>query len=1150
MTPEGEQLRLVGDVDLHELGVRPALVVATHDVLTPYVTRDCDNVLRKALRAGGLVVVEGPARSGRTRTALNAIYTTLAGRKLFTPRAHREIEELVQVSAISGSAVWLGDAEHFDESDLRLIQQICVPQRPDVVIVATAQIGSAVSWNPTSTVSVGKELSKKEREAASRLQGDPRIMAAIFGQQTVLLAEDLAAGPLLRDRWRRDSDDLLGAAGSAVVSVALHIYLAGYRDGVPAAVLEKLRGQFLPASIRYNPNVPAFAEALKWACMPVFGFSSLLVAERNNRYRPCHQLAYWLAEQPERPRISDEVWEGALELANGRKCRGVGLQAYQVKRYDVAERALRRAISESDADDSWVGLLSNELGAVLTTLNRHEEAEHAFERAAHLDRSPEAMINLATTLAQRGDEPGAERWLRKAAELGHTGAMDDLVGLLAARGDQAAMTWCQIALRAGDAMPTSRLAFYYQEAGDLAAAEFLLREAAYLKDPLTWFNLGQILVQRGDLDEAREFYRKAADAGHGASFTALGTLAEDAGDLEEARQHYRHGVAVDDPGAMRELGRLLLADDEENEQDDDREHLAEACELLERASDLGDDRAPVFLAALLYQSGRPQAAAQRLRKAAEMGSAPAMVLLAEHYQQQGDQERARQWEAAGTSALGNADHVAIIRSMFHESLYVPAEGDQTLPGQDGGTWVAMVRALINHHGEVTRSERECREAIEAGDDSALVDLAILLILRGELQEAFAVIRRASEVGNPDGLVLHGFLLIMDGDLNAADRLIDQVGDPDYSLIPLLKLTIAGKRHDDSGIREWMSRVGRPMPKMVRPDTHREALTSVRIRLEPGLTLSNVDLAAVWFLDGLISWTEVGNGAVLRPEQSRRLVDTDLPPLVGQLLEEVITLLANSGLITEGTSTSGPAVTDLGARTVIERRKQKRDPVIRRYACRQAMLLWLYAAEVTYGRPLVSADIYETSLGFIHGDEFSEEEVHNSVAYLQQQGLLTIHSESSLMTISADGSDCVERHQASITKFLESRTMSGQNINNGPVIYGDTNGAQLAWNNRGDVTQNRNEVQQIAPGFEPLARTVTDLLKQLPKFDLDADARQEVEEVANEVLAEVVQTNPEPQKLRRAVAALKGFLMPIVVGAASAEARELAQQGIHQLTAVL
>lgn len=636
---------MVGDVDLRELGVRPALVVATHDALTPYVTRDCDNALRKALRAGGLVVVEGPARSGRTRTALNAIHMTLARRKLLTPRAHREIEELVQAGPIAGSVVWLGDVERFDESDLRLIREICVPQRPDVVVVATAQNGTALPWIPTSTVSVGKELSENERRAAERLQDDPRIMAALSGQQTVRLAEDIAAGPLLRDRWQGDSEDLLAAAGNAVVSAALHIYLAGYMDSVPAGVLEKFRQQFLPDSIRYNPNIPTFAEALKWACTPVFGLSSLLVAERNNRYRPCRQLAYWLADQPDRPRISDAIWKAVLELASDRECRGVALQAYQAKRYDVAERALRRAISDSDADDGWVAVVSNDLGAVLTALSRYKEAEQAFERAA-LGRFPEGMVNLAKTLAERGDEAGAERWLRKAAELGDTHAMGDLVDLLAARGDQEAMTWCQIALRAGDAMPTSRLAFYYAEGGDLAAAEHLLRQAAHLKDPVTWFNLGQLLNQRRELDEAREFYRKAADAGHGASFTALGTLAEHAGDLEEARQHYRHGVAVGDPGAMRELGKLLLAHDDENEQDDDQEHLAEAYELLERASDLGDDHATIYLAWLLYRLGRPQAAGQRLRRAAEVGSAPAMVLLAEHYQQQGDQEQARQWAAA------------------------------------------------------------------------------------------------------------------------------------------------------------------------------------------------------------------------------------------------------------------------------------------------------------------------------------------------------------------------------------------------------------------------------------------------------------------------------------------------------------------------
>jgi tetratricopeptide (TPR) repeat protein len=1090
MGVDGSQLPLVGDVDLRELGVRPALVVTTHDVLPQYVTRDCDNALRRALRAGGLVVVEGPARSGRTRTALNAIHTTLDRRKLLTPRNHREIEELVHAGPIAGSVVWLDDAERFDEPDIRLIREICMPQRLDVVVVATAQTGTELSGIATSTVSIGKELSGNELDAAQRLQDDPRIMAALFGQQSVRLAEDVAAGPLLRDRWRRDGDDLLGATGNAVVSVALQVYLAGYRDGVPAAVLEELHRQFLPESVRYNPGIPAFAEALKWACTPVYGFSSLLVAERDNRYRPCRQLAYWLADQPDRPKVSDAIWKAVLELASGRECRGVGLEAYEAKRYDVAERAMRRAISESDADDSWVAVTSNDLGAVLAAVGRYVEAEQAFGRAAQGGRLPEAMVNLAKILAERDDVAGAEGWLRKAAGLGYTGAMSELVGLLAARGDREAMTWCEIALRAGDAMPTFRLAHFYVEEGDLANAEVLLRQAAHLNDPVAWFNLGQVLNQRQELGQAREFYRMAADAGHGPSFTALGTLAEDAGDLEEAQRHYRRGVAAADPGAMRELGNLLLRLDDEDEHDGE-ERRVEACELLERASDLGDERANIYLAGLLYSVGRSHAAGQRLQRAADMGFAPAMLLLGEHYQQQGDDERARQWVAAGTSALGDVDRAAHIRSMFHESLYASAENDQTLPVEKADSWVAVARWLISHRGEIARSERACREAIEAGDDSALMDLAILLILRGELAEAFAVVQRASGVGDPDGLAVHAALVMTSGDEIAAERIIDQVGDPDHPMVGILKLLMSARRDDEAGVEEWISRISQPMPKVIRADTHRDALASVQLRLEPGLTLSNVDLAAVWFLGGLSDWTEASSGAVLTFEHYRRLVDNDMPLVVGQLLDEVLALLAERGLINVGTPAPDLAVTDLGTQAVTDRRRQLRDPVARRYACRQAILLWLYAAEVTSGRSLVSARIHETSLGFIHGDEFTEEEVHNSVAYLEQQGLLTTHGESWRMTISADGSDCVERYQASITKFLESRMMSGQNVSIGGHNYGNASAVG---------TGNAMQKQENSSGADAaeLLKALQGIRVVIPHLELDQADAAELEKAIDEV----------------------------------------------------
>ncbi|GGL15300.1 hypothetical protein [Mangrovihabitans endophyticus] len=49
-----------------------------------------------------------------------------------------------------------------------------------------------------------------------------------------------------------------------------------------------------------------------------------------------------------------------------------------------------------------------------------------------------------------------------------------------------------------------------------------------------------------------------------------------------------------------------------------------------------------------------------------------------------------------------------------------------------------------------------------------------------------------------------------------------------------------------------------------------------------------------------------------------------------------------------------------------------------------------------------------------------------------------------------------------------------------------------------------------------------------------------------MLAEVRQPQPEPRKVRKAVAALRGFLVPIATTAARQEVQELAQHGIDNL----
>jgi hypothetical protein len=126
---------------------------------------------------------------------------------------------------------------------------------------------------------------------------------------------------------------------------------------------------------------------------------------------------------------------------------------------------------------------------------------------------------------------------------------------------------------------------------------------------------------------------------------------------------------------------------------------------------------------------------------------------------------------------------------------------------------------------------------------------------------------------------------------------------------------------------------------------------------------------------------------------------------------------------------------------------------------------------------------------------------------------------------------------------------GTTIFNGPVIYGNANGAQLAWGNHA-ARQTQKRAEQIAPGFEAIAQAVVKTLEGLPAAGLAQDDRQDAEAAAGEVLAEVTQPEPDRGKIRRALASLKGFLAPIAVaaaeGTAEGSAHEWARMAIEQL----
>jgi hypothetical protein len=123
--------------------------------------------------------------------------------------------------------------------------------------------------------------------------------------------------------------------------------------------------------------------------------------------------------------------------------------------------------------------------------------------------------------------------------------------------------------------------------------------------------------------------------------------------------------------------------------------------------------------------------------------------------------------------------------------------------------------------------------------------------------------------------------------------------------------------------------------------------------------------------------------------------------------------------------------------------------------------------------------------------------------------------------------------------------SASTVNNyfGPVVTSNGDNAQIAWGN-GAVHQSQNVVEQITPGYEAVARLVTDLLANLDAFALPEDDAAEARVNADAVLSEVVKENPDQGMIKRGVTMLKGLLAPIAAGVGGAVTEESSSAAGH------
>ncbi|MFI7511464.1 hypothetical protein ACIBSS_32110 [Micromonospora aurantiaca] len=280
--------------------------------------------------------------------------------------------------------------------------------------------------------------------------------------------------------------------------------------------------------------------------------------------------------------------------------------------------------------------------------------------------------------------------------------------------------------------------------------------------------------------------------------------------------------------------------------------------------------------------------------------------------------------------------------------------------------------------------------------------------------------------------------------------------------------------------------------------------------------------------------------------------------VGLDLDGAYTLLwycRDEGLLRDkGSGMGNPCgiLTAYGIADVRERRRLRADPALRARACRSGLLNWFYRQRVAQVHMPITEEFGKDDGSLWEGARFTDVEIQDAAEYLSAKGLIRGIEVAELRgpvraEITADGIDCATDWEGNVADYLRDQKGYGPTINHGPVFHGASQGGQFAWGNR-DVTQQQSIAQQVTPEFQPLAEAVVTILRQLPGYGLTPRDQQDIEAAANEVLAEVQQEQPEPGKLRRGVAMLRGFLFPIAKEAAAEEARQLAQQGLDQISA--
>jgi hypothetical protein len=197
--------------------------IPANDGVGPYIPRSVDGEIDQALKANGFVLLIGPARAGKSRSAYEAVHRVLPDRKLLIPYGGEALRSIIADPALRASNAlgWLDDLERF-------LPSLDGPGLTELLLGGHVVVSS---------------LREEAWQALLQADGDPGEQArALFGEAfIIIIAAEPTPDELTEGSRLYPEVDLSNGIGTA---------LAG--RGAASAPLGRLRAS-ASTSARFDP---------------------------------------------------------------------------------------------------------------------------------------------------------------------------------------------------------------------------------------------------------------------------------------------------------------------------------------------------------------------------------------------------------------------------------------------------------------------------------------------------------------------------------------------------------------------------------------------------------------------------------------------------------------------------------------------------------------------------------------------------------------------------------------------------------------------------------------------------------------------------------------------------------------------------------